>query len=209
MFYKSSLLALTFILLSVSSVLAADIDTIESAIAGQKLELKIDSSDRAADSPESSASIAKARLLGAMAVAPVSSIAGGTSEAIDSEPNLANLAIVQNSASVAKARLRAMATKESAANFDLSSPVVSENVSRSLAAIEGARDLAKSVLEHGVADEIVVPQNLDDRSLVKEVTSTAVLPEPQSVELVKKWDLNEVVMRGDVLPRGRWVFILS
>jgi hypothetical protein len=203
MFYKSSLLALTFILLSVSSVLAADIDTIESAIAGQKLELKIDSSDRAADSPESSASIAKARLLGAMAVAPISSITGGASEAIESEPNLANSGIVQNSASVAKARLRVMATKESAANFDLSSPVVNENVSRSLAAIEGARELAKNSLEHGVADEIVVPQNLDDRSLVKEVTSTAVLPEPQSVELVRKWDLNEVVMRGDVLPRER------
>jgi hypothetical protein len=62
MLYKSSLLALTFLLLSVSNVIAADFPSVESTITEKQLELIVDVPELATDKSQSSASIAKARL---------------------------------------------------------------------------------------------------------------------------------------------------
>jgi hypothetical protein len=102
MFYKSSILAAVFVLLSMGNAIAADLSNIENFIAEQQSELIVNEPNLQSATTKNSASIAKARLL----KVPT------TDTLTAAEPSISTN---QNSASIAKARLHSLSAKESAA----------------------------------------------------------------------------------------------
>ncbi len=145
MFYKSSILAAIFVLLSMGSAIAAELSNLEISIAEQPSELLVNAPHWPAATTKNSASIAKARLL----KTPATDIQAATELHTSSD---------QNSASVAKARLHNLAAKESAVLNSLPTtrspkmPAASAESHRSKLSI--ARDPSTAIASKTIKDQI-------------------------------------------------------
>jgi hypothetical protein len=200
MFYKSSILAAVFVLLSMGNaiallapeVIAADLSNIEKFIAEQQSELIVNDPNLRSTTTKNSASIAKARLL----KVPT------TDTPTTTEPNIST---DKNSASIAKARLRNLSVKESAAPNSLPVDRSSETQAKLSITAETFKDQIKNTV-HITPSPIVatnttnqpelnntptIPDKLTEQNIIVNATS--------ELNTIKQWEINKSVTINDIL----------
>jgi hypothetical protein len=171
MFYKSSILAAIFVLLSMGNaiallapkVIAADLSNTENTIAEQPSELIDNAPNLRAATTKNSASIAKARLL----------------KVPTNDPKTAtelNVSTDKNSASIAQNRLRNLSAKESSSLNSLST-------TRSITP-KTIKDQIKNTV-HTIPSQFTEPRKIADAS--------------SELNTIKQWEINKSVTLTDVL----------
>jgi hypothetical protein len=173
MFYKSSILAAIFVLLSMGNAIAAELSNIENSIAEQPSELLVNTPNLKAAPTKSSASIAKARLL----KIPATDIQAATE---------LNISIDKNSASIAKARLRNLSNKEFTAPNSLS-------VTRSSEVI-AATNTINNDSKNNQPELNSIPLISNDFTEQRKIADAR-----SEINAIKQWEINKSVTLNDVL----------
>jgi hypothetical protein len=196
MFYKSSILAAIFVLLSMGNAIAAELSNIESSIAEQPSELLVNASNLKAATTKNSASIAKARLLKISATD------------IQAATEL-NISIDKNSASLAKARLRNLSAKESSTSNSLPT-------TQSIASGASTTSLKKTIKDqinntvHTIPNSIAATNTTNKNSqpeLNSSILATSndfteqhkIADASSEINAIKQWEINKSVTLTDVL----------
>jgi hypothetical protein len=181
MFYKSSILAAIFVLLSMgnaiasgaSEAIAAELSNIESSIAEQPSELLVNPPSLKAATTKNSASIAKARLLKI------------STTDIQATTEL-NISADKNSASIAKARLRNLSNKESIAPDSLP-------ITRSSEAITATNTINNDSKNN--------QPKLNSISIISnDFTEQPKIADARSeINAIEQWEINKSVTLTDIL----------
>jgi hypothetical protein len=222
MFYKSSILAAIFVLLSMgnaiasgaSEAIAADLSNTENTIAEQQSELIVNAPNIKAATTNNSASIAKARLL----KVPTTDTKTATE---------LNVSTDKNSASIAKARLRNLSTKESTAPDSLAVTRSSEMPAKLSISKDASASIApfapKAIAQKNIKDQIkntvhTIPNattavntiNNDSKNnhpelngiptISNDFTEQRKIADASSeINAIKQWKINKSVTLNDVL----------
>jgi hypothetical protein len=194
MFYKSSILAAIFVLLSIGNAIAADLPAIENFIAEQQIALKVNDPHQKLSPSNNSASVAKARLTGISA------------EKLADDTNLKS-STNKSSASIAKARLHNVSAKEST-NPQLTVPKSIDNSLTAPAATPSAI-IAQNIAPASPAQPVDTVQHNQANQNTISVTNSDVLSQtvPQSnkpaasseLDRVKQWNLNKTIAFNNIL----------
>jgi hypothetical protein len=178
MFYKSSILAAIFVLLSMGNAIAADLSNIEDPIAEQPSELIVNDPNLRSASTKNSASIAKSRLL----QVPTADTKTATE---------LNLSTDQSSASIAKARLHNLSAKESAAPNSLP-------VTRSITP-KAIQDQVKNTV-NTIPNPIVANNTNNIPAITNKSTEQSNIASASSeLNAIKQWEINKSVTLTDIL----------
>jgi hypothetical protein len=193
MFYKSSILAAVFVLLSMGNTIAADLSNIENFIAEQQSELIVNDPNLQTATTKNSASIAKARLL----KVPT------TDTPTTTEPNIST---DENSASIAKARLHNLSAKESVASNSLPVDRSSETQAKRSITAETLKNQIKNTV-HIIPSPIVVINANNQPKLNNTPKIPDTLTEQNNIivnatselNTIKQWEINKSVTINDIL----------
>jgi hypothetical protein len=192
MFYKSSILAAVFVLLSMGNAIAADLSNIENFIAEQQSELIVNEPNLQSATTKNSASIAKARLL----KVPT------TDTPTTTEPNIST---DKNSASIAKARLHNLSAKEYAASNNLPVDRSSETQAKLSITAETLKDQIKNTV-HIIPSPIVAinannqPEPNNIPAISSQSTEQLKIADASSeLNVIKQWGINKSVTLTNVL----------
>jgi hypothetical protein len=211
MFYKSSILAAIFVLLSMGNAIAADLSNTENTIAEQQSELIVNAPNIKAATTKNSASIAKARLL----KIPTTDIQADTE---------LNISIDKNSASIAKARLQNLSNKESTAPDSLPITQSSEMPAKLSIAKDASASIApfvpKAIAQKNIKDQIkntvhTIPHatatiNNDSKNNQPKLNSIPAISNDfteqrkiadasSEINAIEQWEINKSVTLNDVL----------
>jgi hypothetical protein len=177
MFYKSSILAAVFVLLSMGNAIAADLSNIENFIAEQQSELIVNKPNLQTATTKNSASIAKARLL----KVPT------TDKPTTTEPNIST---DKNSASIAKARLHNLSAKEFAASNNL--PVDRSIIKNTVHIIPSPIVAINTNNQPELNNTPTIPDKLTEQNnIIVNATS--------ELNTIKQWEINKAVTINDIL----------
>jgi hypothetical protein len=192
MFYKSSILAAVFVLLSMGNAIAADLSNIENFIAEQQSELIVNDPNLQTATTKNSASIAKARLL----KVPT------TDTPTTTEPNIST---DKNSASIAKARLHNLSAKESAASNSLPVTRSSETQAKLSITAETLKNQIKNTV-HIIPSPIVATNTINQPepnnipAISSQSTEQLKIADASSeLNTIKQWEINKSVTLTDAL----------
>jgi hypothetical protein len=186
MFYKSSILAAIFVLLSMGNaiaslapeVIAADLSNIENPIVEQPSELIVNSPNLRSATTKNSASIAKSRLL----QVPTADTKTATE---------LNVSTDQSSASIAKARLHNLSAKESAAPN--SSPVTRSITPKTI------QDQIKNTV-HTTPSPIVANNTSNIPATAnKSIEQNNIASANSELNAIEQWEINKSVTLTDLL----------
>jgi hypothetical protein len=219
MFYKSSILAAIFVLLSMgnaiasgaSEAIAADLSNTENTIAEQQSELIVNAPNIKAATTKNSASIAKARLL----KVPTTDTKTATE---------LNVSTDKNSASIAKARLRNLSAKESTAPDSLAVTRSSEMPAKLSISKDASASITpfapKAIAQKNIKDQIkntvhTIPHstaaiNNDSKNNQPELNSIPAISNDfteqrkiadasSEINAIEQWEINKSVTLNDVL----------
>ncbi len=207
MFYKSSILAAIFVLLSMGNaiaslapeVIAAELSNIESFIAEQPSELLVNAPNLKANTTKNSASIAKARLL----KVPTTDTQTVTE---------LNTFTGKNSASIAKARLHKLSAKEFSAPNSLptarsletqAQPSIIKSANTSVAE-KTIKNQIKSTV-HTIPSSITVSKNNQPELSNLPVIPSKFTEQPKiadansELNAIEQWEINKSVTLTDML----------
>jgi hypothetical protein len=177
MFYKSSILAAVFVLLSMGNAIAADLSNIENFIAEQQSELIVNEPNLRSATTKNSASIAKARLL----KVPT------TDTPTTTEPNIST---DKNSASIAKARLHNLSAKESAAPNNL--PVDRSIIKNTVHIIPSPIVAINANNQPELNNTPTIPDKLTEQNKI-------IVNATSELNTIKQWEINKSVTINDIL----------
>jgi hypothetical protein len=202
MFYKSSILAAIFVLISMGKTIAADLSNIEISIAEQPSELLVNAPNLPAATTKNSASIAKARLL----KIPTTDIQA----AIE-----LNVSTDRNSASIAKTRLQKLSTKKSSTPNNLPTTQSSETqAQRSISrnANTSIASLAPEVIASLAPEVIATTSTINNGSknnhpalnsipaISNDFTEQRKIADASSeINAIKQWEINKFVTLNNIL----------
>lgn len=212
MFYKSSILAAIFVLLSMGNAIAslapeaiaAELSNIESSIAEQPSELLVNAPNLKVASTKNSASIAKARLL----KIPATDIQATTELNTSSD---------KNSASIAKARLHNLSTKESSTPNSLPTTRSSETQSKLSIASDANASIAQKNIKDQIKDtahtipNVIAATNTTNKNSQPELNSSIpstsndftekrkIADASSELNAIKQWEISKSVTLTDVL----------
>jgi hypothetical protein len=208
MFYKSSILAAVFVLLSMSNAIAADISSTENPIAEQQSELIANDPKLQTTTTKDSASIAKARLLKVTT----------TDTKTDIELKIST---DKNSVSTAKACLHNLSAKESFApnslppNRLIAEKTIKDQIKNTVHTISSpiayycpGQRYANDIAQHqSLAPQVIVATSTNNQPELNNIPAISSLSIEQrkiadaSSELntIKQWEINKFVTLTDIL----------
>jgi hypothetical protein len=173
MFYKSSILAAIFVLLSMDNAIAAELSNIENSTTEQPSELLVNAPNPKTAPTKNSASIAKARLL----KIPATDIQSATA---------LNISTDKGSASIAKARLQNLSNKESTTPDSLPVTRSSEVITATNTINNGSKNN-----QSGLDSIPAISNDFTEQPKIADASS--------EINAIKQWEINKSVTLTDVL----------